>query len=98
MWRRARSRRRAPRWARSRSAGTCRSPFRGRRRTARGFSSGPPGPSPSPAASGFDFTLNLRPGATTDEMKTVILDQLGLQLTAIADGQQVEFLVAERLQ
>jgi uncharacterized protein (TIGR03435 family) len=48
-------------------------------------------------ASGFDFTLNLRPGATTDEMKTAILDQLGLQLTAAADGQQVEFLVAERL-
>ena len=49
-------------------------------------------------AGGFDFTLNLSPGATTEEMKTAILDQLGLQLKAAAEGQQVEFLVAERLQ
>ena len=49
-------------------------------------------------AGGFDFTLNLLPGATTDEMKTTILDQLGLLLTPAADGQQVEFLVTERLQ
>src|ERR1017187_1617239 len=43
MWRRARSPRRAPRWVRSPSAGTCRSPFRGWRRTARGFSCAPRG-------------------------------------------------------
>jgi uncharacterized protein (TIGR03435 family) len=46
---------------------------------------------------GYDFTLNLRPGATTDETKTAILDQLGLQLAPAADSQEVEFLVAERL-
>lgn len=47
-------------------------------------------------AGGYDFTLKLRPGATPDEVKTAILDQLGLQLTPAADGQEVEFLVAER--
>jgi uncharacterized protein (TIGR03435 family) len=46
---------------------------------------------------GYDFTLNLRPGSTTDEIKKAILDQLGLQLTPAADGQQVEFLVTEKL-
>ena len=48
-------------------------------------------------AGGYDFTLNLRPGSTTDEIKKAILDQLGLQLTPATDGQQVEFLVAEKL-
>jgi uncharacterized protein (TIGR03435 family) len=47
---------------------------------------------------GYDFTLNLRPGATTDEKKAAILDQLGLQVTPAADGQQIEFLVIEKPQ
>jgi uncharacterized protein (TIGR03435 family) len=45
---------------------------------------------------GYDFTLNLRPSATTDEVKTAILDQLGLQLIPAAESEQVEFLIAER--
>jgi uncharacterized protein (TIGR03435 family) len=49
-------------------------------------------------AGGYDFTLNLRPGATTDEKKAAILEQLGLQLTPAADGQQIEFLVIEKPQ
>ncbi len=49
-------------------------------------------------AGGYDFTLNLRPGATSDETRTAILSQLGLQLTPAANGQQVEFLVAEKVQ
>lgn len=49
-------------------------------------------------AGGYDFTLNLRPGSTPDEMKTAILDQLGLQLTPAEDGQQVEFLIADKVE
>jgi len=49
-------------------------------------------------AGGYDFTLNLRPGATSDDIKTAILEQLGLQLTPAADGQKVEFLVTDKLQ
>ena len=48
-------------------------------------------------AGGYDFTLNLNPGASADEIRTAILDQLGLQLTPALDGEAVEFLVANQV-
>jgi uncharacterized protein (TIGR03435 family) len=48
-------------------------------------------------AGGYDFTLDARPGATSDEKKDAILDQLGLQLAPAPDSQPIEFLVIEKL-
>ncbi len=48
-------------------------------------------------AGGYDFTLNLQPDASADEMKAAILDQLGLQLIPADDGRQIEFLIADQV-
>lgn len=49
-------------------------------------------------AGGFDFKLSLPRNATPDDIKAAVLDQFGLALTPGTDQQQVEFLVAERVQ
>ena len=41
--------------------------------------------------------LEIAAGASPDEIKQAILDQLGLELTPAADKQQVEFLVVEKV-
>ncbi len=51
-------------------------------------------------AGGFDYSLDVRNvpyPPTSDDIKKVLLDQLGLELTPAADNQQVEFLVAEKV-
>ena len=48
-------------------------------------------------AGGFDFTLNVPRNATPDDIRTAVLDQLGLDLTPAGDNQEIEFLAVEKL-
>ncbi len=45
---------------------------------------------------GFDYSLDMPYPPTPDDIRKAVQDQLGLQLTPAKDGEQFEFLVAEK--
>jgi len=47
---------------------------------------------------GFDYTLDLTYPPSPDDLSKAVQDQLGLQLTPAEDGEEVQFLVVERVQ